>query len=109
MAKTRATPNRATGMVAPLFWSQSVGSGLGGASEAFVPRPADCRRLVLPLAFADLPLLDGLGPGEAADDLGAVASWIDCRSWSNFLSTSALARATVVWVALMASASRLQP
>ena len=72
-------------------------------------RLGEARRPVLPLACADLLVVDDPGPGEAAGGLGAVASCMDCRSWSNFLSTSALARATVVWVALMASASKLQP
>ena len=72
-------------------------------------RLGEAGRLVLPLACADLLVVDGPGPGEAAGGFGAVASCTDCRSWSNFLSTYALARANVVWVRLMASASKLQP
>jgi len=53
--------------------SQLVGPGFDEAAESLVLRLAAWRRLVLPFACADLPVVAGLGP----DDLGAVASWMD--------------------------------
>ena|SRR5436190_5232337 len=87
---------------------QPVGPAFGGASEPLALRRGEARRRVLPLAFA-LLVADDPERGEAFGGLGAVASWMDCRSSSSFLSTPALARTTVFCVAFMASASKLQP
>ena len=58
---------------------QSVGSAFRGASEFLALRRGEARRRVLPLAFA-FSVVDDPERCEAFGGLGAVASWMDCRS-----------------------------